>query len=392
MSNLSMYSYSWDFQENGVLRSVKEFKEIGLNSVTLACSYHAGKFLRPKSKINKVYFPEDGTIYFQSNQSKYGVIKPILNSAAAAGAVLNELCDIPDLSVNAWIVLLHNSKLGASNLNSTVHNAFDDTYLNALCPSAPDAREYAIALIKDVTDSYEVDGVSIESVGFPPYEHGFHHEMSFVKPNKWLSQYLGLCFCRHCMTGAENAGVDAVSLKVRVAKNIDDYLSGDIDFPEDMADAFWLADIEGDVDIKKFLDYRKSVVTSLITEIRSSVRTSVEVSIIPSVSRPTGGSWYEGSDLRAISEITGVIEACFYEPDVERIKADLVDIKRRTNNIGKIKGVLRPAFPDLINERAVIDAVMALWDGGVRDIGFYNYGHLRSQSLKWITSALKMVA
>ena len=391
MGNLSMYSYSWDFEENGVSNTVNELKSIGINTVTLASTYHAGKFLRPKSKKNKIYFPEDGTAYFKSDVSRYGSIKPIPHSIFGNGEILSELTEAKDLSVNAWIVLLHNSKLGARNHGSTVHNAFGDPYIYALCPSAPEARAYATGLTKDITENYEINGICIESIGFPPYEHGFHHEMSFVKPNKWLAAYLGLCFCIHCVEGAEKAGVDATNLKATVAGNIENYLSGDIDFPNDMAEAFWLADIAGDIELRKFLDYRSDVVTSLVKEIRNIVRKDVEVAIIPSVARPTGGAWYEGSDLKAIAKITGVIEACFYEQSTERIKADLTDIKRRTGGIGNIKGILRPAYPDLVNEIAVVEAVQALYANGVKDIGFYSYGHIRKQSLKWIESALGSV-
>ena len=100
MSKLSMYSYSWDLAENGVTKSVEEFKKLGINSVTLASSYHAGKFLRPKSKINKVYFPEDGTVYFKSDASRYGAIKPISNSIYGDGKVLQELTETKDISVS----------------------------------------------------------------------------------------------------------------------------------------------------------------------------------------------------------------------------------------------------------------------------------------------------
>ena len=391
MSNLSMFSYSWDLAENGVAKSVEEFKSLGINTVTLASSYHAGKFLRPKSKVKKVYFPEDGTVYFKSDASKYGEIKPISNSIYGDGQILRELTEAKGLSVSAWLVLLHNTQLGTKHQDSAVQNAFGDPYVYALCPSAPEARAYAVGLAKDVTESYEVDGISVESIGFPPYEHGFHHEMSFIKPNKWLSQNLGLCFCKYCVAGAEKAGVDAKALKARVAKNIHDYLEGDFDLQTDMAEALWLADVEGDLDLRKFLDFRSQVVTSLAKEIRQSVRKDIEVAIIPSVARPTGGAWYEGTDLKAIAETTGVIEACFYEPSTDRINADLADIKRRTNNTGKIKGILRPAFPDLTSEAAVVDAVAVLWEGGVKDIGFYNYGHIRSQSLNWIKRALAAV-
>lgn len=391
MSKLSMYSYAWDLAENGVAKSVEDFKRLGINSVTLASSYHAGKFLRPKSKTNKVYFPEDGTVYFKSDASRYSEIKPISNSIYGDGKVLQELTETKSISVSAWLVLLHNTPLATKHQDSAVQNAFGDPYFYALCPSAPAARAYAVGLCKDVTESYKVDSISLESIGFPPYEHGFHHEMSFVKPNKWFSQNLGLCFCKHCVSGAEKLNIDAKGLRARVATNIHNYLEGDIDYENDMADALWLADVAGDADLRKFLDFRSSVVTSLAEEIREGVRKDVEVAIIPSVARPTGGAWYEGTDLKAIAKTIGVIEACFYEPSIDRIKADLADIQVRTNNIGKIKGILRPAFPDLTSEDAVVGAVSELWDGGVKDIGFYNYGHIRRQSLEWIGKALTMV-
>jgi len=391
MSQKSMFAYAWDFAEAGVAENLSQFKKMGINTVTLAASYHAGKFFRPKARTGKIYFPEDGTTYFKTNPARYGEIKPVSNSVHGDGNVLSLLTKDSDIAVNAWLVLLHNSRLGSANLGSTIKNAFGDPYIYALCPSAPAARAYAVGLALDVSESYEIDGISIESIGFPPFEHGFHHEMSFVKPNFWLSSYLGLCFCEFCVGGAEKAGVDAKRLKARVAGSINDYLSGDIDYPDDMAKQFWLADVAGDHDLQKYLNYRCMVVTSLLQEIRAAVRKDVVVAVIPSVARPTAGAWYEGTDLLAVAEMTGVIEACFYENSSERIKADLVDIKRRLGGVGKIKGILRPAFPDFENREAVISAVHALVDGGVHDIGFYNYGHIRSQSLVWIADALASV-
>ena len=392
MNKFSMYSYSWDIAENGVSETLAEYKKLGINTVTLAASYHAGKFFRPKSKTNKIYFPEDGTVYFKHDNSKFGAIKPLPHSIFGGGSIFKALTDNKEFKVNAWLVLLHNSQLGLMHSDSVVRNAFGDPYIYALCPSAPEARAYAIGLCKDVTERYALDGISIESIGFPPFEHGYHHEMSFVRPNYWLSQNLGLCFCKHCISGAEKVGLDAQGLKSRIAKKIHDYLESDLDYTSDMAQAFWLADVEGDKDLQKYLSFRKNVVTSLAVEIRKSVRREVEVAIIPSVARPTSGAWYEGSDLKELAQATGAIEACFYEPSVDRIKADLIDIKSRLSGIGKIKGILRPAYPDLTSENAVIEAVSALWDGGVKDIAFYNYGHIRTQSLGWIATALKKVS
>ena len=92
-------------------------------------------------------------------------------------------------------------------LQSAIANAFGDRYIYNLCPSAPDARAYAIGLAQDVTASYPVMGVSLETPGFLPYAHGFHHEFALNRPNRWLDNQLGLCFCAHCQAGAKRAGI-----------------------------------------------------------------------------------------------------------------------------------------------------------------------------------------
>ena len=117
-----------------------------------------------------------------------------------------------------------------------------DVYQNTYSASIKVMKEIIPKLPN--SEKYDLKGISTESIGFPPFEHGYHHEMSFVRPNYWLSKNLGLCFCKYCVIGAENADIDAAGLKNRVAKKIDDYLAGDVDYSNDMAQAFWLADVE----------------------------------------------------------------------------------------------------------------------------------------------------
>ncbi len=131
--------------------------------------------------------------------------------------------------------------------------------------------------------------------------------------------------------------------------------------------------------------------TSLVREIRAAVRKDANVAVIPSVARPTGGAWYEGSDLRALAETAGIIEACFYEPSAARIRADIWDVQRRLNGAGKLRGILRPGFPDLQSRGEVVAAAEALRDAGIAEIAFYNYGHLRRSNLAWIADALEVL-
>ena len=86
MSYKAIYAYPWDVAEIGVSAAVDRFLALGLDTVTITGSYHAGKFLRPHGKGGKVYFPEDGTIYFKPDLSRYGAIKPVENAMLSSGA------------------------------------------------------------------------------------------------------------------------------------------------------------------------------------------------------------------------------------------------------------------------------------------------------------------
>ena len=68
MSYKAIYTYAWDLAETGVPAAIDEFRGLGLDTVTIAGSYHAGKFMRPHGKAGKVYFPEDGTVYFNADR------------------------------------------------------------------------------------------------------------------------------------------------------------------------------------------------------------------------------------------------------------------------------------------------------------------------------------
>lgn len=268
MGYKAIYAYPWDIAEVGAGEAAGRFASLGLDTITIAGSYHAGKFLRPHGETGKVFFPEDGTVYYHADPRRYGAVKPVANSMLKERDVLRELTDLRRMNVNVWLVLLHNTLLGARHPDAAVANAFGDRYFYNLCPSAPEARAYAIGLAQDVTEAYPVGGVSLETPGFLPYAHGYHHEFALNRPNRWLDSQLGLCFCRHCMNGARAAGIDANSLKAQVARDVDAYLASEIDFPADMAEAFWLADTRVDGELKAFLDWRCEVVTSLVRDPR----------------------------------------------------------------------------------------------------------------------------
>src|SRR5262245_27511081 len=126
MTYRAIYAYAWDIVERGLPNLVENLGWLGLNTVTLAGAYPAGKFLRPSGERGKVYFPEDGTVYFRPDPSRYGRIKPIANHILDDHDVFAELTQAGGIAVNAWMVLLHNTRLGEAYPDATVENAFGD--------------------------------------------------------------------------------------------------------------------------------------------------------------------------------------------------------------------------------------------------------------------------
>ncbi len=384
----AVYAYAWDLVDAGLANVANDLAGAGINTISLACSYHAGKFLRPKGLSGKVYFPEDGTVYFRPRPDRYGKVQPQVNSLTAEHDVLAEICALDDMQANAWTVLLHNTRLGMAQPELTVRNAFGDPFFYSLCPANPDVREYAVTLCADLTEQYAVTGVSLETPGFLPFEHGYHHEFGLVRTNPWLNALLGLCFCSHCGNGMRSQGIDDAAVQRKVAAWIESYLASEVDVPDDMAVDWLLADAVTDGAFAALLRWRCDIVTTLVSEIRAAVRDDATVAIIPSVARPSGGAWYEGSDLQALATAAGVLEVPFYEPDLERLRADIWDVQRRVGEAGQLRGILRPGFPDLRNAQQVEAAVGIAVEAGIEDLAFYNYGHLRAASLRWMAAAL----
>ena len=76
----AMYTYAWDLIDEGFAAVADRFRSVNANTVALATSYHAGKFIRPHGRSGKVYFPEDGTIYFRHRPERYGRVSPLPNA------------------------------------------------------------------------------------------------------------------------------------------------------------------------------------------------------------------------------------------------------------------------------------------------------------------------
>src|SRR5579884_1750856 len=91
----SVYAYPWDVHDEtpeAFCTAVRE--RLGADTVSLAVSYHAAKLILPHNPRRKVYYPEDGALYFRPDSTAFaGVpIQPHVGALAREEDVLATLC------------------------------------------------------------------------------------------------------------------------------------------------------------------------------------------------------------------------------------------------------------------------------------------------------------
>lgn len=375
----TMYVYPWDLQDEGVETVAARLRDAGLDGIAVATTYHAGKFVRPHAPGRKVYFPEDGTAYFQPEAGSYGRIKPVVNSEVERFNALRELAKhAPDLRRVAWTVGLHNTPMGMRYPDLVAKTAYGDPLFNSLCPSHPDVREYLVALCSDIAANQAPSELVIETPGWQAYRHGHHHEFELIEMTPRVEMLLGTCFCEACRDAAEAAGIDADGLAEETREALDAFFAEGTR-PE--------VDPGNDPEWVTLRDWRAGVVTSLVSEVRAAMNPDVGLAVIPSVQSPNAQCWIEGSNLVQLAGAADRLEVLAYQTGVSNIAADVADVRATIGPEARAGFIMRPTYPNLRDADEVRDTVRVLTKAGAESISFYNYGHMRLQSLDWIKAA-----
>jgi len=276
-----------------------------------------------------VIFPEDGVVYFEPDFWRYGEIKPQAHSKDATRAVLPALLADGRVKVHGWTVLLHNSRIGTAYPEYTVKNAFGDGYVYSLCPMQSAVFDYAVALCADLSQQHALASLVLETPGWLPYGHGYHHEFAQVASNSWLDGLLGMCFCDACKQEAKKQTIAVDDLQLKVQTHIQNYLALPADAATDQAASWTHMDLLGNEDLLNYIRMRQARVTALVAVIKQAIPATTKLAVIPTVQRPTAACWTEGSDLAALAEAADYLEIPFYEPNAERAIADAADSIQR---------------------------------------------------------------
>jgi hypothetical protein len=386
----ALYTYAWDLADEGLEVVLGRVRETGLNTVTLAASYHAGKFLRPHGRGGRMVFLRDGSVYFPARRERYGRIQPLIHPMVEEFDAFTELeRAAPELDRVAWVVCLHNTPLGERHPEYTCRNAFGDPFVYSLCPAHPEVRAYVVNLCCDLATRHDLKGLALETPGWLPYDHGFHHEFAMVPLDPWAKILLGLDFADATRRAAAAAGIDAERLQARARELLERWFAADFVVPEAMAREWWLADVVADPEWAAFLHWRCQAVAELVAQVRAALPKDTQLAVIPTVQRPSAAAWMEGSDLGLLAKVADVIEFPAYHPSAEEALIDAWDVRRRVGEGAPLHAILRPTHPDLGGGRETALVLRRLVDEArISGVAFYNYGHMRLAGLAHARDAL----
>lgn len=388
----SIWTYPWDIQDVGLPTFLDDVTgRSGLDMVSLATSYHAGRFLQPRSPCRKAYFPEDGTVYYRPARGLWNdaPIAPLVSRNVEEGgdmlAALVEARERGGPAVSAWTVCLHNTRIGMLHPGEVTRTAFDDPNYYALCPSSPAARRYVTTLVRDVTTGYKPDRLELESPNFLGFAHGYHHEKDGVGLLPEDDFLLSLCFCRHCVARAKLAGVDVEAARPIVMHMIAEACERAVPeaqvegFPARGIDAFqrWPA-------LHDLLRWRSEPVTSLLAEIADATDPATRLVLID-----LADAWLGGIELSEAARLLDGLMLCAYDMSPQQVEELAVRGREAVGKDGFLGVGYRLFFPEMKSAADLSARVSAACAGGADGLNFYNYGLVPAARLDWIGSAVR---
>ena len=388
-SERSLWLYPWDLHDLGVAETSARMGEIGINMFSLATSYHAGRFLQPGNPRRRIYFPEDGTVYYRPSQELWAghEITPqmakIVDIEGDYLAALIRQRDKGGPGVSCWTVCLHNTRLGMLHPSHVMRTAHGDPHLYGLCPSSDAVRSYLTTMIHEISHLYQPERIELESPDFMGFSHGFHHEkdgLGLLPEDDFL---LGVCFCTHCMTRAGTDGIPAKDARSVVVSLLDAAMTRELPQPQ-FADIITLGTeaFAGLPELHAYLQWRITSVTSLISEVKSATHPGTRLLLLDAE-----GSWTGGIDLpQLVPHLDGILHCAYFTPpdQIAPLMAQTRAVLGPDRTLIAGFQLFHPTVQDRSDLEARVGQAMHSADG----VNFYNLGLVPRARLDWIRTAV----
>ncbi|WUH94125.1 hypothetical protein OG900_31020 [Streptomyces sp. NBC_00433] len=227
----SAFVYPWDVL--GDPAAAGRIAALGVRQVTLAAAYHSTRALTPRHPRHRVVTAEYAAALYPPDEKRWQgrELRPYAagpwaaadDAWAAAAAELRAA----GLDVHSWVVLAHNSRLGAEHPETNVVNAYGDRYPWAPCIAQDAVRGYLLDLAAEAAARPGAAGTELESLGWYGLAHLHAHDKIGGVPLGDAAHYLmSLCFCPRCRDGYAGLGADPEELAAAVRSALAPVWSG----------------------------------------------------------------------------------------------------------------------------------------------------------------------
>ncbi|MFI6652509.1 hypothetical protein ACIBI8_33510 [Streptomyces sp. NPDC050529] len=226
----SAFLYPWDIV--GDPDAAARVADLGVQQVTLAAAYHSTRALTPRHPARRIVTAEHAAVLYPPDAGRWAgrELRPYGQSWVDSGDAYAEAAEAlagAGLDVHSWVVLAHNSRLGAEHPDTSVVNAYGDRYPWAPCIAQPAVRAYLVDLAAEAAVRGGAGGTELESCGWYGFAHLHAHDKIAGVGLGDAAQYLmSLCFCSDCRAGYGGQGLDAEELSLAVRGALEPVWSG----------------------------------------------------------------------------------------------------------------------------------------------------------------------
>ncbi|MGW0873034.1 hypothetical protein ACWD3Z_21415 [Streptomyces sp. NPDC002740] len=223
----STFVYPWDV--TGDPEAPARIAALGVEQVTLAAAYHSTRALTPRHPRHRIVTAGHAAVLYPTDPAgdrwKGRALRPYPAGDWAPGDAYGEAAEAlarAGLDVHTWVVLAHNSRLGAEHPDTSVVNAYGDRYPWAPCIAQPATRAYLVDLAAEAAVRPGAGGTELESLGWYGLQHLHAHDKTGGVGLGDAGQYLmALCFCPACRAGYGGQGLDADTLAAAVREALE---------------------------------------------------------------------------------------------------------------------------------------------------------------------------
>ncbi|MFB6148493.1 MAG: hypothetical protein ABEJ48_02405, partial [Halobacteriales archaeon] len=233
MASVWVWTYPWTLAAEGIDAACEDIADRGIDGLTVASHYHSVQTLQPRTP-ETLFASYPGGCYFTPDPTAFAdtPIDPPVNAVDGYDdplAAVRTATDHAGLSVAAWTVCLHNSRLGAEYPRYRIESAFGDAHDHAFCPSHPAVQAYYAGVVETLA-TYDVDRIDLEWIGFGNvfHDHGwrFGHRKQQAVTDYTTAVLLSQCFCDGCEAAADRRGFDLDEARDRVRSLCREALQG----------------------------------------------------------------------------------------------------------------------------------------------------------------------